>query len=349
MPEMPPRDRSHQFLFMSDAARIAWRMATAIALTLVCFFLLQIPNSFRALNTAAMLCSIPIFRGGLMKQRMILIWISGLMGMAIDSMFREAPWLYLCAFMLLIYTTMHLASRSRDAATMMILVFGYSGSVPTSDLFGADPVVAGFQRTIGVSLGVLIAIVSFQIFPVKRFRLFSRSDPVSFDRRNLLFLAVAGAALLCVGAAVVKEYGTFVVMLGLAWALGLPTQSWAVNRLQLAGLALGTCVALAELTIFSASSNNLAVYVAMISTVVGIAAYLGARFPKLKPAQGLFIIGSLLPHTTLFRPLPNVTALFPMLASMWLGVLVSSLVFLLFRAAEELEKTVLGWGRTREN
>jgi len=333
---------------MSDAGRIAWRMATAIALTLFCFFLLHIPNSFRALNTAALLCSIPIFRGGLMKQRMILIWISGVMGMAIDSMFREAPWLYLCAFMLLIYTTMHLASRSRDAATLMILVFGYSGSVPTSDLFGADPVIAGFQRTIGVSLGVIIAIVAFQIFPVKQLRMFHRSDPVSFDRRDLLFLAVAGAALLCVGAAVVKEHGTFVVMLGLAWALGLPVQSWAVNRIQLAGLALGTCVALVELTIFSASSNNLAVYIAMISTIVGIAAYLGTRFPKLKPAQGLFIIGSLLPNTTLFKPLPNVTALFPMLASMWLGILVSTIVYLIFHIAEEIEKNVLDWGRARK-
>jgi len=324
-------------------------MATAIALTLFCFFLLHIPNSFRALNTAALLCSIPIFRSGLMKQRMILIWISGLMGMAIDSMFREAPWLYLCAFMLLIYTTMQLASRSRDAATLMILVFGYSGSVPTSDLFGADPVVSGFQRTIGVSLGVIIAIIAFQIFPVKKGKIFHHSDPVSFDRRDLLFLAVAGAALLCVGAAVVKKYDTFVVMLGLAWALGLPTQSWAVNRLQLGGLALGTCVAIVELTIFSASSNNLAVYIAMISTFVGIAAYLGTRFPKLKPAQGLFIIGSLLPNTTLFRPLPNVTALLPMIGSMWLGVLVSSLVFLIFNVAEEIEKKVLDWGRTRKS
>ena len=138
-------------------------------------------------------------------------------------------------------------------------------------------------------------------------------------------------------------------MLGLAWALGLPTQSWAVNKLQLAGLALGTCVALAELTIFSASSNNLAVYISMISTVVGIAAYLGNRFPKIKPAQGLFVIGSLLPNTTLFRPLPNVTSLFPMLAAMWLGVLVSTIIFLVFRATEEFEKTMLGWGRVREN
>ena len=338
---MLPWSRIPKFLSMSDAARIAWRMAVAIALTLFCFFLLHIPNSFRALNTAAMLCSIPVFHGGLMKQRMILIWISGLMGMAIDSMFREAPWLYLCAYMVLIYTTMHLASRSRDAATMMILVFGYSGSVPTSDLFGADPVIAGFQRTLGVSLGVIIAIIAFQIFPVKKTRLFGRSNPVNFDRRNLLFLAVAGAALLCTGAAMAKEYGTFVVMLGLAWAMGLPTQSWAVNRLQLAGLALGTCVALAELTIFSASSNNLAVYIAMISTVVGIAAYLGNRFPKLKPAQGLFIIGSLLPNTTLFRPLPNVTALFPMLAAMWLGVLVSSIIFLVFRATAAVELALL--------
>jgi hypothetical protein len=38
-----------------------------------------------------------------------------------------------------------------------------------------------------------------------------------------------------------------------------------------------------------------------------------------------------------------------MLASMWLGVLVSTIVFLAFRATEELEKTALGWGRAREN
>jgi hypothetical protein len=333
---------------MSDAARIAWRMAVVIAMTLFCFFLLHIPNSFRALNTAAMLCGIPVFQRGMMKQRFILIWISGLMGMAIDSLFREAPWLYLSAYMLMVYTTMRLASRSRDAATMMLLVFGYSGSVPTSDLFGADPVIAGFQRTIGVSLGVIMAIIAFFIFPVKARRLIPRPEPARFGQRELLFLAVTGAALLCAGAAIIREYGTFVVMLGLAWALGLPTQSMAVNRLQLFGLALGTCVAIALLTVFSASSNSLAVYIVVISTIVGMAAYLGFRHPALHPAQGLFIIGVLLPNTTLFRPLPNISVLFPMFASMWLGVLVSTIVWIIFRVAEEIEKGVMGWGRMPE-
>ncbi len=330
---------------MSDEFRIAARMATAIALTLFCFFLLHIPNSFRALNTAALLCSTPLFRGGLMKQRFALVWFSGVMGMAIDALFRDAAWFYLPAYILLIYTTMHLASRSRDSATMMLLVFGYSGSVPTSELFVVDPVIAGFQRTIGVSLGVIIAIIAFQIFPVKKIRLFHRPPPVNFDRRNLLYLAVNGAALLCVGAAIIHAFATFVVMIGLAWGLGLPTQGVKGNALQLAGLALGSCVALAELTVFSASSNNLVLYIVVISTMVGIVAYLGTRFPEVKPAQGMFIISMLIPNTVDFRPLPSVSVLFPMFASMWLGVLVSSIVFVIFRCAEDMEKAFLRLGR----
>jgi hypothetical protein len=333
---------------MSDAARIACRMATAIGLTLFCFFLLQIPNSFRALNTVVMLCGIVVFQRGMMKQRLILIWISGFMGMGIDVLFREAPWFYLPAYMVLIYTTMHIASLSRDAATMMLLVFGYSGSVPTSDLFYADPIIAGFQRALGVSLGVIMAITAFLIFPVRKKKFFHHPDPVSFGRRDLLFLAVSGAALLCTGATVIKHYGTFVVMLGLAWALGLPTQSTAVMRLQLIGLALGNCMALAMLTVFSASSNNPAAYITVIATIIGTAAYLGARYPGLKPAQSLFAIGVLVPISFAFRPLPNVTVLFPLFISMWLGVLVSTIIFLIFRSLEEVEKTVMGWGVSRK-
>jgi hypothetical protein len=329
---------------MSNQAHIAWRMGTAIALTLGLFFLLQIPNSFRALNTVAMLCSITVFQHGMMKQRLLLIWISGLMGMVIDALFREAPWFYLPAYMLLVYATMHLASRSRDAATMMLLVFGYSGSVPTSDLFAADPIIAGFQRTIGVTLGVLMAILSLHLFPVRNRAAIHQLNPVRFDRRDLLFLAVSGAVLLCVGAAVIKQYGTFVVMLGLAWALGLPTQSMAVNRLQLCGLALGNCTALVLLTIFSASSNNPAIYITLIATIIGIAAYIGASYPGLKPAQGLFSIGTLVPCTFDFHPLGNVTPIFPMLASMWIGILVSSLIFMIFRTLEGVEKSVLKIG-----
>lgn len=326
---------------MSNQARIAWRMGTAIALTLFFFFLLHIPNSFRALNTVAMLCGITVFQGGMMKQRLILIWTSGLMGMAIDALFREAAWFYLPAYMLLVYTTMHLASRSRDAATMMLLVFGYSGSVPTSDLFAADPIVDGFQRTIGVTIGVLVAILVFHIFPVKNRSAIHQLEPVRFGRRDLLFLAVSGAVLLCVAATLIKQYGTFVVMLGLAWALGLPKQSMAVNRLQLAGLALGNCTALAFLTIFSASSNNPALYIPIIATLIGIAAYLGASHPTLKPAQGLFSIGVLVPCTFAFHSLADVTPLFPMFAAMWIGVIVSSLIFLIFRTLEGAEKAVL--------
>lgn len=332
---------------MSSQFRIAWRMGTAIALTLFFFFLLHIPNSFRALNTVAMLCGITVFQHGMMKQRLILIWISGVMGMAIDALFREAPWFYLPAYMLLIYTTMHLASRSRDGATMMLLVFGYSGSVPTSDLFAADPIIAGFQRTIGVTIGVLMAILVFYLFPVKNRAAIHQLNPVRFGRRELLFLAVSGAVLLCVGAAVIKQYGTFVVMLGLAWAVGLPTQSMSINRLQLGGLALGNCTAMAILTVFSASSNNIAIYISVIASIIGIVAYIGASYPGLKPAQGLFIIGTLVPCTFAFHPLANVTPLFPMIASMWIGVIVSSIIFLLFRSLEGAEKFVLMLGNSR--
>ena len=333
---------------MSNQTRIAWRMGAAIALTLFIFFLLHIPNSFRALNTVAMLCGITVFQHGLMKQRLILIWISGVMGMSIDALFRDAAWFYLPAYMLLVYTTMHLASRSRDAATMMLLVFGYSGSVPTSDFFEADPIIAGFQRTIGMTIGVLVAIVVFYIFPVKNRAAIHQLEPVRFGRRDLFFLAISAAVLLCVGAGVVKQYGTFVVMLGLAWAIGLPSQTMVVNRLQLGGLALGNCTALTLLTIFSASSNNTAIYIAVIAGIIGTVAYIGAMHPNLKPAQGLFIIGTLVPCTFDFHPVPNVTPLFPMFASMWIGVIVSSLIYILFRSLEGVEKFALKDGVSQQ-
>ena len=326
---------------MNSPVRVASRMGIAIALTLFIFFLLQIPNSFRALNTVSMLCGITVFQHGMMKQRLILVWISGVMGMVFDALFRDAPWFYIPAFMLLVYTTMHLASRSRDAATMMLLVFGYSGSVPTSDLFAADPIIAGFQRTIGVTIGVIVAIIVFYILPIRNRAVIHQLDPVRFGQRDLLFLGVAAAVLLCTGAALIKHYATFVVMLGLAWAVGLPNQSMATNRLQLLGLALGNSLALAALSVFSASSDNLAPYILLVTSIVTVAAYLGVIYPRLKPAQGLFVIGLLVPCTYAFKPLPNVTPLFPMLASMWLGVIVSSVVYILFRLLEGVEKAVL--------
>ena len=329
---------------MSNELRAAFRMALAVALTLSFYFLLQIPNSLRALLAASLLCTSSSFQKNLMRQRFILMWRSSAMGMTVDICFRDAFWFYIPAFMLLIYTTMHLASRSRDTVTMVLLVYGYTGSIPNSDFFAADPVIKGFQYSVGTSLGAVMVIIAFLFFPIRKDEVLHLPAPVYFGRRALFFLSVTSGVIICVSAAVIPKYDVFVMMLGLVWAISLLSQKFSALRLQIIGLVIGCFVSLGVISMFSSSSDNVVFYVALLATIAGLAAYLGGSYPAIKPGQGFFIVGALMPCIFLFKPIPNLTILFPLFFAMGLGIFISSLVFLVFRLLEETEKWVMTWG-----
>lgn len=326
---------------MIEGFRPACRLALAVALALLIVLIFKVPHSFRALLAVSLLANLTTFRKQAMKQRLALTWVAGLMGIVMESAFRDAPWLYLPAYTLLIYATMLLASRSRDAATMTLVIYGLSGSLITADDIGSAPVMGGFYRTLGVTIGILSAATAFALVPLRKSFHPPPAHPVYLGRRDAFFLALVGSTCLCFGLLVIPGSKVFVVMGGATWAIQLLTASGAILRQRLFAAVLGSCVAIAVITVFSASSNNVALYLILVSGILGIGGYFASKHPRFKPGLSQFSVAFVIPISIAMEPLHSFHGVFGTIEAMWLGILVATLAFFLYRGATRVENAIL--------
>lgn len=325
---------------MNEAWRPACRLALGVALAMIAILTLHYPHSFRAMLAVALIANLPTFRRRSMRQRLLLVWIAGAMGAAVEALFLDAPWLYLPAYTMLIFVTMKLASRSRDAATMTLLVYGLSGSLISGPIANSGPIMGGFYRTLAVTIGIFAAAIAFYLIPLRKGFRPLLPEPVNLKSRDTFFLGLVGVACLTGGHVWLTENRVFAIMGGVPWAIQLLTASPAMLRVRLVGALIGTASALAILSILSASNNNAGVYITVISCVMGIIGYLGVRFPWIKPGCAQFAVSFMVPTGMLTAPVRSFHQEFLIFEAMWLGILIASVMYWLHLILLSVEKRV---------
>jgi len=334
------------FPSMSDAWRPACRLALAVALGLLTILTLKFPHCFRTMLAVSLLANLPTFHRSTMRQRLLLVWIAGMMGSIVEALFLDAPWLYVPAYLLLIFITMLLACRSRDAATMTLLVYGLSGSLISGKIADSAPIMGGFYRTIAVTIGVFVAAIAFYIIPLRKGFRPQLPEPVRFTGRDTFFLGIVGAVCLVGGHTFVPDNRVFAIMGGIPWGIQLLSASTSALRLRLAGALTGTIVAMLTLSVLSASTNNVAIYIIVVATIMGLVGFLGSSLPWLKPAGAQFAVCFMIPTGMLPGPIQNFHQVFSIVEAMWLGIILATLLYWLHQWLLTVEKAVEGSGQT---
>jgi hypothetical protein len=312
---------------------------------MIAILTLKFPHSFRAMLAVSLLANLPTFRRSTMRQRLLLVWVAGAMGSFVEALFLDAPWLYVPSYMLLIFATMALASRSRDAATMTLLVYGLSGSLISGRIADSAPIMGGFYRTLAVTIGVFAAALAFYIIPLRKGYRPQLPEPVNFRSRETFFLGFVGVCCLIVGHTLVKDNRVFVIMGGVPWAIQLLSASRPVIKARLTGAVSGSLVAFFTISILSASTNNIAVYLTVICLIMGTIGYLGSRFSSFKPGCAQFAVSFMIPTGMLPEPMRNFHQPLSIIEAMWIGIIISSLLYFLHQWLLAVEKIVGDSGR----
>ena len=314
-------------------------------MAMIAILTLKYPHLFRALLAVSLLANLPTFRRSTMRQRLLLIWIAGAMGSVVEALFLDAPWLYVPSYLLLIFATMALASRSRDAATMTLLVYGLSGSLISGKIADSAPIMGGFYRTLAVTIGIFAAAAAFYIIPLRKGFRPQLPEPVNFCNRETFFLGMVGVFCLIGGHTFVPDNRVFAIMGGVPWGIQLLSSSRPVLKVRLVGALMGSIVAIATLSVLSASTNNIAVYIVVICIIMGAIGFLGSSIPTTKPGCAQFAVSFMIPTGMLPGPVMNFHQVFSIIESMWLGILIASLLYFVHRWSLAVERSVEDSGR----
>lgn len=324
-------------------ARYASRITLACALSMVTAEILRYPHAVRAILSASLVAGLPTFRRALMRQRFLLVWLGGMVGMGVESLFRDAPWLFLPAYFLLVVLLYRVASKSRDVATMTIVGYGLSGSLDNSFHSPVeDPIFGGFYRALYCSVGLTAASIAYFLIPLKKPPAVARVRPVSYPFRDLLFLGVCAITALCVGG-MMPQYlsSSFVALLSLTWGVQLCTirdkkvMAWNMGVSLLAVVAASV---FDSVVVFS--TNNFGVYMSLYLAVIFSMHFTKATFPAIAPRLNLFTIVTSAGILMVPEPIRSIQGILKVQYSMFAGIAVATIIWIIDRSLRSVEEAV---------
>lgn len=328
---------------MNIPLRYAGRITFACALSIVTAEILRYPHFVRAILCATLVSSLPTFRRALMRQRFLLVWVGGIMGMGMQAMFRDAPWFFIPIYFLLVVLLYGFASKSRDFATMTIVGYGLSGSLDNHfDGMFDEPIMGGFYRALYCSVGLTAASIAFFLIPVKKPPAVARTRPVAYPLRDLLFLGFCAATAVWVGE-LTNQYLTssFILLMALTWGVQLCTirnKSDMVWNLGVSFLALLSATAFDVTVAFS--TNNFAIYLLLYLAVIFSMHYTKASHPAFAPRMALFTIVTSAGIAMVPAPIQSLQGIFRIQFSMLTGILLATLLWFIDQALRSVELSV---------
>jgi hypothetical protein len=278
---------------MNKPVRMAFRTTLAVGLTLFATEIYPNAVAVRGLLCASLIAGLPTFRRAMMRQRFILMWAAAAIGMLSEVLFRDAPWFFAPFYFGLVCLVFFIGSKSRDAATMVIIAYGLSGSLlnkfPGS---GNEPVFNGFFRAFWCSFGLLAGAFSFLVFPVPKPPASARARPANFPVRDCIYLGACSVTALFVGILTVQYLSSpFLVMVTLVWGITLVTQTDKTTMPMTFVLAvLAVIASLAFDSIISSSTNNLMFFLSAFLLIVWLVSWLKVSIPSLAPILTFFLI-----------------------------------------------------------
>ena len=335
---------------MNKPVRMAFRSSLAVGLSLLTAELLRYPHPVRAVLCASLVAGLPTFRGSFMRQRFLRVWAGAGIGMIMEAVFRDAPWFFLPAYFLMVSLLFGIGSKSRDAATMLIIAYGLSGSLENqfSDA-GSEPIYGGFCRALYCTVGLLAASLSFVVFPVPKPIPGYRVRPVTYPVRDTLFLGLCATLAMCVGL-IAKEYliSSFTVLGSLTWGITLCTRrdKSGLPLTFAAGIA-GLLAAMAFDSVLSSSTNTLAFYMGAFLAVVWLLNWVKASFPSMAPYLAVFSSILLACMVMVPEPIQSFGTTLRIICSMMSGIVLSTVLWVIDLSLRSVEQWVETAGNAR--
>jgi hypothetical protein len=328
---------------MNKPVRMAFRSTLAVGITLLAAEIYPNPVATRGLLCASLVSALPTFRRGVMRQRFILMWAAAAIGMLSEVMFRDAPWFFAPFYFGLVCLVFYLGSKSRDAATMIIIAYGLSGSLlNTYPGSGNEPVFDGFFRAFWCSFGLLAGSFSFLIFPVPKPPSSVRTRPTVFPVRDCIYLGASAVVSLIVAVLTVQYLSApFIVMVTLVWGITLITQQDKTSMPMTFVLAvLAVIVAVAFDSIISSSTNNLMFFLSAFLAIVWVVSWLKVSSPSLAPILFFFLIVFMAGAGMTPRPLQSFGATLTILYSILTGIVLATVLWVMDQGLRFVEVTV---------
>jgi hypothetical protein len=333
---------------MNKAVRMASRCTLAIGLTLLAVEIYPNPVAVRGLLCASLVSGLPSFRRAMMRQRFLLLWAAGGIGMLTEVLFRDAPWFFVPFYFCLVFLVFFIGSKSRDTATMVIIAYGLSGSLlnkfPGS---GNEPVFDGFFRAFWCSFGLLAGSLSFLFFPVPKAPVTARVRPVNFPVRDCIYLGACAVTSLVIGL-IANQYlaSPFLVMVTLVWGITLCTQRDKSALPTTFLLAVAAVIfALSFDVIISASTNNLMIFLAAFLAIVWFVSWLRFSFASLTQILSFFLIIFLTGAGMNPKPLQSFDTTLTNLYSVLSGIVLATVLWVIDQALRSVELAVERSGR----
>lgn len=328
---------------MNIPFRYAGRITLACALSMVTAEILRYPHAVRAILSASLVAALPTFRRALMRQRFLLVWLGGMVGMGVEALFRDAPWFFIPVYFVLVVLLYRLASKSRDFATMTIVGYGLSGSL--DNMFGGpsnEAIFGGFYRALYCSVGLAAASLAFFFVPVNKPPAASRTVPTSYPFRDLLFLGFCASTALWIGVLTSQYFSSaFVVLMSLTWGVQLCTIREKTDMVwNFAFACLGLVAASAFDIVVSFSTNNYAIYTTLYLMVIFAMHFTKATYPKLSPRLALFTIITSAGILMVPAPIQNIQGILRVQFSMLAGILLATALWFIDQALRSVELSV---------
>ena len=331
---------------MKIPIRYATRVALAVGLSVITAEILAYPHYVRATLCASLVAGLPTFRRALMRQRFLLVWIAGIVGMAVEMLFRDAPWFFLPAYSVLVVLIYRFASKSRDVATMTIVGYGLSGSL--DNVFvnsGNDPVFGGFYRALYCSVGLIAATLAFVLIPVRKPPKGTRVAPKTYPLRDLVFLGFCASTAVWVGVLTCQYLSSaFIVLMSLTWGVQLCTIKDKTTMIWNASLGLlGLLAALVFDVVIAFSTNDFGIYLAAFLSLVFCINWVKVKYPAMAPRLAIFAMVTCAGTSMVPAPIQSFAQVLKILLSMFAGLLLATVLWFIDRAMRSAEEAVLRW------
>lgn len=326
---------------MSKASWVAFRAASAVGIALLMILIFRPDSPFRAVLACYLVVCLPTFRRKMMRQRLILIWCAGLLGMALDAFFRDAPWLYIGFFVLMVTSLLIVASHSRDLATMTLLLYGISGSMPNSYNIDSAAIYDGIFRALNCTIGILSTAIAFLIIPVRKPPVGTSNPPIRFPVRDTFFIAVAGAVAICTANLFSSMItSAFVVFGAMTWSVALCTQPRDAILARAVGGLCGILTSIFFVSVLCFSTNSVLVYLMAYMTVVWGCTWVGIQYPDWKPFANQFVFYFMVAAIMVPKPVENLHETILIASSLYLGVITATVLWFIDRMLRSVERVV---------
>ena len=335
---------------MNTAVRMASRCTLAVGLTLFAVEIYPNPVAIRGLLCATLVSALPTFRHALMRQRLLLIWLSGGAGMLSEALFRDAPWFLIPFYFAMVSLLFGFACRSRDTASMVIIAYGLSGSLLNKFPDSGDiPIFDGFYRSFWCSIGTLAGSLSFFVFPIPKQPPAVRARPMIFTTRDAIFLGFCSAVALVVGLISVEYLSSpFLVMVTLVWAITLlTTRDKSSLPITFACGVAAVPVGIGFDSLISSSTNNLMFFLTAFLAIVWLINLVKFSSAKLTPIIGWFLIVFLTGGGMNPGPLQSFHATLTNIYSILAGMVVATIVWVVDQTLRSVEAAVERAGEDR--